>query len=230
MHSISVVIPCYRDDSRLARLLTQLRQLTHPPLEIIVVDAADSLRCAGICRHFQARRIAAAPCRGKQLRLGAADAKGDVLWFVHADAQIPNDALTAITLAIAGGAIGGYFRFRFAGPRSRVARFLEYAIAIRCRFGGVPYGDQGLFMLRTAYREIGGHAPWPLFEEVPLIQAIRRIGRLVPVTEPIQVDAHRWQRDGWWRRTLQNRILVLRFICGASPQQLAAHYHSKSRV
>ena len=75
--------------------------------------------------------------------------------------------------------MGGYFRFRFDRPRAWPALLLEPAIAFRCRFG-VPYGDQGLFMRRHAYWDAGGHSPWPLFEEVALIEGLRRLGRLYP--------------------------------------------------
>ncbi len=211
------------------RLLAQLQQLPHKPWEVIVVDAADSTQCGEICALFQAQRLVGEPCRGRQLRVGAAQAQGDVLWFLHADAQLSKDPLTAMTKALAQGAIGGYFRFRFAGPRAWPAIILEPAIAVRCHFG-MPYGDQGIFMQRSVYLRIGGHAPWPLFEEAPLVQAARRTGRFSPLTEPIFVDPRRWQRDGWWQRTWKNRKLTLQFMCGVSLQKLAARYHSKRRL
>ena len=132
-----------------------------------------------------------------------------------------------MTMAIQRGAIGGYFRFRFASPRAWPAWVLEPAIALRCRFG-VPYGDQGIFMLRSVYRQVGGHAPWPLFEEAPLVRAARRLGPFAALPEPIFVDSRRWQRDGWWRRSLNNRLLALKFMRRAAPQDLVAHYHSKN--
>lgn len=229
MVDISIIIPCYRDSDNLLRLLIRLRQLTEQPMQIIVVDAEDSRCCAEICRQFQAVHLKSEPNRGQQLLEGAAHAQGDVLWFLHADAQLADDALIAITTAIADGAVGGYFRFHFAEPRAWPAWILEQAIAVRCRFG-VSYGDQGIFITRAAYRQSGGHAPWPLFEEVPLVYAVRRLGAFVPLATPIFVDSRRWQRDGWWQRTWKNRMLALRFICGASPQQLARRYRSKNRV
>lgn len=223
----SIVIPCYRDETPLARLLEQLRRLPHQPDEIIVVDAADSIRCAQLCEQSAVIRLVSEPCRGLQLGIGAAKSRGDVLWFLHADAQLAADPLAAMVAAIQRGAIGGYFRFRFAGPRAWPAAILEPAIALRCRLG-VPYGDQGIFMQRTVYHQAGGHAPWPLFEEAPLVKAARRLGRFVALPEPIFVDSRRWQRDGWWRRSLKNRLLALRFMSGAAPQDLAARYHSKN--
>lgn len=227
MYNFSVIIPCYHDEEHLAFLLTQLQRLPHKADELIVVDAADSPRCAEICSQYQAQRIVDAPCRGRQLGIGAAQARGDVLWFLHADAQLSADPLPVMAEAIQRGAVGGYFRFRFASPRAWPAWILEPAIALRCRFG-VPYGDQGIFMQRTAYYQAGGHAPWPLFEEVPLVHAARRLGQFVALPESIFVDTRRWQRDGWWRRSLNNRLLALKFMGGAAPHDLAERYHSKN--
>lgn len=226
MFKFSVVIPCYHDEEKLACLLVQLQQLPHKPWEIIVVDAADSAHCAAICAQNQAQRLVSKPCRGEQLLAGAACAQGDVCWFLHADAQLSADPLTAMTKALEQGAIGGYFRFRFAAPRAWPALILEPAIALRCRFG-VPYSDQGIFMARSSYHQAGGHASWPLFEEVPLVRTARQLGKFLPLSEPIFVDSRRWQRDGWWRRTWHNRKLALSFMCGAVPQELASRYHSK---
>lgn len=227
MFKFSVIIPCYQDEEKLVGLLEQLQQLPHKPWEIIVVDGANNTSCGEICAQSKAQWVVCEPCRGQQLLIGAAQAKGDVLWFLHTDAQLSADSLTAMTRVISQGAIGGYFRFRFAVPRAWQAMILEPAIAWRCRLG-VPYGDQGIFMVRSVYHQVGGHAPWPLFEEVPLVGAARRFGKFLPLSEPIFVDSRRWRRDGWWRRTWQNRILALNFACGVAPEELAARYYSKN--
>ena len=228
MPSVSIIIPCYHDEAELARLLNQLHQLPHRPAEIIVVDGADSKKCREICNQYHVLWLASELCRGQQLLAGAALAQGDVLWFLHADACLPTDPLTAMTAAFEQDAVGGYFRFRFDAPRTWSTLILESAIALRCRFGGVPYGDQGLFISRQTYIQVGGHAPWPLFEEVPLVRGARCMGKFLPLSEPIFVDSRRWKRDGWWRRTWNNRKLALGFACGVTPDDLASLYHSRA--
>ncbi|ARO86836.1 glycosyl transferase family 2 [Nitrosospira lacus] len=225
MFSFSAIIPCYHDEAKLADLLNQLQSLPHRPLEAVVVDGADDKACREVCEQYGARWLAGEPCRGRQLLAGAALAQGDVLWFLHADNRLPPDPVTAMDLAIKRGAVGGYFRFRFDTPRAWPALLLEPAIALRCRFG-VPYGDQGLFMTRQAYAGAGGHSPWPLFEEVSLVRGLRRLGRFLPLREPLFVDPRRWHRDGWWRRTWVNRNLALAFARGVAPDQLAVRYRS----
>ncbi len=234
MSSFSVIIPCYHDEARLAALLVQLRNLPDTSsqevqgvLEIIVVDGADDQNCREVCHQYDARWVPGEPCRGRQLLAGAALARGDALWFLHADARLSSDPIVAMERALEQNAVGGYFRFRFDAPRAWPALLLEPAIALRCRIG-VPYGDQGLFMTRRAYVDAGGHSPWPLFEEVSLVRRLRRLGRFVPLHEPLFIDPRRWHRDGWWRRTWVNRNLAFAFARGAKPDRLAARYRSKT--
>jgi rSAM/selenodomain-associated transferase 2 len=226
MISFSVIIPCYQDEERLVQLLEQLQKLPHRPTEIIVVDGANSQTCRDVCAQHGACWLASEPCRGRQLLQGAALAQGEALWFLHADVHLPPDPLTAMTQALEQGAVGGYFRFQFGVPRVWPVLILEPAIALRSRFG-VPYGDQGIFAKRDAYFAVGGHAPWPLFEEVPLVKGLRRLGHFQPILEPLWVDSRRWQRDGWWRRTWHNRKLAIRFAWGMSPDKLAEQYRAR---
>ncbi len=224
----SVIIPCYHDEKKLVSLLIQLQSLPHRPYEIIVVDGAQSTACHEICTQYDIRWLASNPCRGRQMQLGAQAAKGNVLWFLHADAGLSTDPLIAMAYAISRGCVGGYYRFKFRVSSNWSARILEFAIALRCHFG-MPYGDQGIFIMQQAYHQVGGHAAWPLFEEVPLIRKIRWHGRFLPLADPIYVDPQRWIRDGWWQRTWNNRKLALQFMRGNTPEKLASRYYSDTR-
>ena len=228
---ISVIVPCWQDEALLGPLLVQLNRLAaeaQQPVQLTVVDAASSPVCRDICLEQGAQWLPSQPCRGEQLRQGASAASYGTLWFLHADAQLRGNPLPQISAAISGGALGGYFAFGFSGSPCWQSRLLEQLIALRNRFG-VPYGDQGLFVEARAYHACGQHSPWPLFEEVELVKRLRQHGRFVRLAEGVQVDPRRWQRDGWWRRSLRNRLLALGYACGIAPQRLAASY-SKSRA
>ena len=223
---VSVIVPCWGDEAALARLLGQLAQGA-PPLQVIVVDGARSEQCRALCRQYGARWLASAPCRGEQLREGAAQAAHEMLWFLHADAELSGEPLAALRAALAAGAAGGCFAFRFAGAVPWPARLLERLVDLRTRHG-VPYGDQGLFASRRAYLAAGQHAPWPLFEEVPLVRGLRRLGEFRRLGPGVLVDPRRWRRDGWWRRSLRNRLLALGFALGVPAARLARLYRRGS--
>jgi rSAM/selenodomain-associated transferase 2 len=215
-----VIIPTLDDDAALQRLLARVGHLDPAPDEVIVVDGAASESCAAACRGAGALWLPAHPSRGGQLALGAARAPADVLWFLHADCEPHATAVAAIRRGIAAGAVGGYFRFHFGGASTRSKRLLERCIAWRCRLGMV-YGDQGIFVLRAAYEATPGFTVQPLFEEVAMVRALKRTRRFVGLALPITVSPRRWERDGYFRRTLVNRTLALAFLCGVSPARLA---------
>lgn len=224
---VTAIIPTFCDDESLDCLLARLTGLPERPEEILVVDGNASAQTAALCQQRGALWLTARASRGAQLAYGAARARGDVLWFVHADATPSAHAACCLRTAVEGGAAGGYFRFLFSGEPTLTKRLLQWCIRWRCR-SSMVYGDQGIFVARDVYAASPGFAIQPLFEEVALVRALRRTRRFVALSEPIVVDARRWERDGYWRRTLANRVLAMLFAAGVSPARLARWYASSS--
>jgi rSAM/selenodomain-associated transferase 2 len=224
--TVSVVIPVLDDLDALATTLEEFRSARIGPDEIIIIDGGHDSDCASLALRYHCIYLRTRPVRGYQLHAGARCASGDVIWFLHADAHPPVSAIALIRDQIAAGAIGGYFRFRFAGQQTWYKRLLTWFINIRTRFG-VPYGDQGLFIRTSSYATTGGFPDFPLFEEVSLVKAARSDGRFVEIDTPIGVSPRRWEQDGWLRRTLANRLLALGYMLGISPQTLARRYRTK---
>jgi rSAM/selenodomain-associated transferase 2 len=221
--AVSVVIPVVADNEALASLLSRLRDLAVPPDEIVIVDGGSSAGCRSLARRFRCVYVGTRAGRGHQLHAGALRASGDVLWFLHADAEPPPDGITVIRGRHLAGASGGFFTFRFAGHATWYKQLLAGLINWRTRFG-TPYGDQGLFVGRAAYDAIGGFADTPLFEEVPLVRALRQRGTFTRVATDIGVSPRRWERDGWLWRSAGNRLLALAYMAGVPPRRLARRY------
>jgi hypothetical protein len=217
---IAVIIPTLDDDAALPRALARLARLDPAADEVLAVGGAASASCELTCRSAGARWIRTHPGRGGQLALGAARARADVFWFLYPDCEPPVGAIAAIRASVLQGAAGGHFRFQFGGPPSPFKHFLERCIAWRSRWG-VVHGDQGIFVTRAAYGATAGFAVQPLFEEVALVRALRRAGRFVSLPLPLAVSPGRWEREGYLRRALVDRLLSLGFLCGVSAARLA---------
>jgi hypothetical protein len=223
---VAVIIPTANEESALARSLTRLTRMTPAPDELIVVDGAARSSCARTCRAAGAHWIAARAARGGLLALGAAHARAEVLWFLPTDCEPAPQALRAIHDCVAAGAVGGYFRLRFAGARGPAERLLERCIAWRSRYGTV-YGEHALFVTRAAYAETPGFSLQPLFEQVALVRALKHTHRFVALSLPITVAAV--SRGGCLRHALLNRLLVLGFACGMQPARLARWPGTRAR-
>ena len=219
---IAVVIPVLGDAAELDALLAQLE--AQRPAQIIVVSGNADPDVAAVCARRGWEHVEAAANRGAQLDAGARRATAPVLWFVHADAEVPSDALAVIAAAVRDGAESGCFRFAFQGPPAWHKRLLAALVALRIRCGGMVYGDQGIFARRDVYLELGGFPAWPLFEEVQLVRRLRARGTFRVLPRSLAVATRRWERDGWLRRALHNRWLALRFALGSRPEALAARY------
>jgi len=222
---VSLIIPVWRDSEALADLLQQLRLLHWQLLEVLVVDGEHCADNERLCAQHQARYLVSDRGRGRQLNAAAQLARGDWLWFVHADAVLLPEALNKLHTVAAGSVSGGYFRFRFQPPRRYWHGFLEAAIVLRSRVG-IPYGDQSLFVQRETFHDIGGYTEQALFEEVALVKALRRRGRLPCAGDGVLVSARRWERDGWLRRTLSNRLLATAYMLGVPAATLQRWYTS----
>jgi hypothetical protein len=230
-----VMVPTWHDDEELLELLVCLGRLDAPPEHVIVVDGASSQLTADICRRGNAQWLPSSPGRGVQLSAAVVAAQqalgetagspGETFWFLHTDCRPHRQSACAIREAIVLGAPGGYFRFRFGGSPGPLKALLERCIALRCRMGMV-YGDQAIFVTRTAYEASPGLDRQPLFEEVPLVRHLKRAGYFAALKLPITVSPRRWERDGFLRRTLQNRSLALGYILGIPASRLARWYHS----
>lgn len=219
--TVSVVIPTLNEESCLAATLRQLRQ--ERPLEIIVVDGGSS---DATCRLAEAADLLvhSDPGRATQMNRGAAHAGGDVLLFLHADCMLEAGALEeAATLLDERGVAAGCFRMTVQA-RGPLYRSIDWCASARVRLTGLAYGDQGLFLRRTLFEELGGFPEMRLMEDLFFSRTLRARGRVMVGAKRIFVSPRRWQRAGLVRQTLRNWLLTTLAAGGVHPDRLATFY------
>ncbi len=219
---VSVVIPTLNEQGHLGSALESTRRDRWGLTETIVVDAASTDGTVEVARGFGARVVVSPPGRARQMNAGAAAAQGRVLVFLHADTQLPQDydQLAWDTLTRRGVA-GGAFRLRIDAG-SVGLRIIEWSANQRSRWLGLPYGDQGLFVGRHAFRKIGGFADQPVMEDVDLVCRLRRLGRVALADGRVVTSARRWQRHGLWRTTVLHQWMIIAYGLGVSLDRIAA--------
>ncbi len=228
---LSIVIPVYDDARALARLLDQLAPIPYD-VEVIVAAAGESdaeLRCIQVARQ-DVVWVEGVQGRGVQLNAGAARATGRWLWFVHADSRLPSGWLRAFEEVDAEtpAPVGGSFRFAL-GSTAWQARLLERIVASRVQWLGLPYGDQGIFVRRAVFQQLGGFQPIPLMEDVEFVRRLTRVGPLRHQTLSLETSARRWLDEGWWRRSARNLVTLTLYLVGVSPERLARRYYRRRR-
>jgi rSAM/selenodomain-associated transferase 2 len=188
---LSIVIPALNEAGRLAATLAAVARL-RGPFEVIISDGGSVDDTAAIAGRHGAIVVAGERGRGTQLHAGARIARGDVLWFLHADTHPPPDGVERIGEALRDPrVVAGNFEIRLDGE-SRAARFLTWLYP-RLRRLGLRYGDSGIFVRREAYVRAGGFRPLPIFEDLDLIRRLRPLGRWAVVPAVVVTSSRNFE-------------------------------------
>ena len=244
---ISVVIPTLNEAPRIGGLLRALKEMRASPppsapspsrgegehsIELIVADGGSVDGTPDIARELGAQVISSPPGRAAQMNAGAGAASGDVLWFLHADSEPSASSLDDIERALNEGASGGFFRLRFydIGEGNRFLRFIERTSHTRAKNFCLIFGDQGLFLRRDTFDELGGFAPLELMEDWELSRRLRpfhRLGLIRALDTPIGTSARRYLRNGVYRTWLKMNAVKALYILGVPSKILRCIYEGK---
>jgi len=219
---ISVIIPTLNEADRIGQTIQRLRECGE--CEIVIVDGGSTdgtLQGAG-----DADLVINGP-RGRALQQnhGAERCRGDVLLFLHADCGLQPGSLQAIQAALEDQRVVGgcfYQRIHAAGF---VYRSLEWGNALRVQMAGWAYGDQGIFVRRSVFENLGGFPKLPLMEDLYFSKQLKRKGPLRLLRNPpLLVSPRRWQQQGVFRQTLRNWCLISLAMLGVPPHRLTRLY------
>jgi len=219
----SVVIPALDEAGRVAEAV---RSALGGGAEVIVVDGGSRDGTAGVAAAAGASVLHSAPGRARQLGLGAGRARGEVLVLLHADSRLPAGWAPALEAALADPRVaGGCFALRFE-ERSPGLRLIEAGVRLRVALLGLPYGDQGLFVRREILEWIGGVPAVPIMEDLDLVRALRRAGRLARVALPVTTSARRYRERGLLRTAWRNALAALAWRLGLDRERVARWYRA----
>ena len=219
---VSAIIPTLNAAAGLPATLEALRGQV---AEIIIADGGSSDGTVELSEAAGACVLMGGRGRGPQLRAAGEAATQPWLLAMHADTRPGPGWQEAVAGFIAepkNTTKAAHFRFALDDPAPE-ARRLEAMVAWRCRWLGLPYGDQGLLIAQDFYQALGGYEPVPIMEDVALI---RRIGRKRLRALPVDfiTSAEKWQRDGWYARSARNLFCLSLWFAGVSPARIARIY------
>jgi rSAM/selenodomain-associated transferase 2 len=158
------------------------------------------------------------------MNAGAAEARGDVVLFLHADTALPEDADRMVLEGLATTRLlWGRFDVRIAG-RHPLLPVVAWLMNFRSRMTGGATGDQAIFAWREAFLRAGGFPPIALMEDVALARALRSLSRPLCLAERVTTSGRRWESRGVLRTIALMWWLRLRYLLGASPERLAQRY------
>jgi rSAM/selenodomain-associated transferase 2/rSAM/selenodomain-associated transferase 1 len=215
---ISIIIPTLNEEENIEACLAS----TEGPslVERIVADGGSGDRTVEIARSCGATVLTTARGRGRQMNVGARNASGDLLLFLHADTRLPLGYAETVraTLSLPGIAAGAFeFRLDATSPS---LRFIERVANWRSRRLQLPYGDQAIFLRSSQFHAAGGFPDAAIMEDYEFIMGLKKFGRIYTAPYPATTSARRWAKLGVWRATLLNEAVVVAYYLGISPSGL----------
>lgn len=220
--NVSVIVPVLNEENTIGSTLEALLRLA--PDEIIVVDGGSDDRTREVCARSGVTLLGSARGRARQMNFGAAQARGDVLLFLHADTRLPDSAFGDIAAALGDpGCVGGRFDIELEGSHwmlGVIGRMISY----RSRISKVGTGDQAIFVRREVFDRLGGYPEVPLMEDIAFCRALKRRGTVACLSSKVITSARRWERDGVWRTIARMWVLKLLYLAGVAPSRLKRYY------
>ncbi|TDX48357.1 TIGR04283 family arsenosugar biosynthesis glycosyltransferase [Orenia marismortui] len=225
MSLVSVVIPVLNEESTIIETLEHVQSLSGNK-EIIVVDGGSEDNTYNLAQNFTAKVCQTTKGRGHQMNVGAELAEGDVILFLHSDSRLEEGAILAIQDAIEDQKIiGGNFSLKI-DDNSWALGFISWTSNLRAKYLKLAFGDQGIFVRRKVFSDLGGYPEIELMEDWEFSKKMSKRGKLAYLPNKIYTSARRWHKFGIWKTIFLMHKIKLLYILGVSPAKLNQIYRN----
>ncbi|WP_257019963.1 TIGR04283 family arsenosugar biosynthesis glycosyltransferase [Psychrobacter sp. BI730] len=231
---LSIIIPILNEADNLPELMAQIVSLAPAPQQVILVDGGSVDGSVTVAKEML-KSIETAQSiidwhvidstigRAQQMNAGAMLATGDVLLFLHADTELPADAIDNVQQAVAQYD-WGRFNVRL-DSHEPLLNIVGLMINQRSRLMDIATGDQAIFIKKSLFEQIGGYPDQPLMEDIELCKRLKKISRPACLKSKVTTSARRWQQHGTWRTIFLMWHLRFDYWRGVSPKVLKQRYH-----
>jgi rSAM/selenodomain-associated transferase 2 len=224
--SISVIIPTCNESLRIGQLVDHLTDLGGGLLkEVIVVDAAatddDTLEHVPVGKALRIKSDVT--CRAIQMNQGAKIAKGDILYFVHADVMPPRDYARDIYTSLENGHDFGFFSYNFDSPKALLKVNSFFTRFPNIFTGG---GDQTFYISKSLFKAQGGFDEGVvMMEDFDLFYKLKKAGLAYEIiNNPVLVSARKYEKNSYLKVNFINLVTMILFKLGYSRQKLKQFY------
>jgi len=219
---VSIIIPVLNEEKAIPALMKNL-YLQEGEYEIIIVDGGSTDQSLEICKEYNNLTVITSEIgRANQMNMGAAVARGEILLFLHADTLLPRGGIKSIEAAMEDDdTVGGSFYMKF-DMESFSFRF--FSVFTRINSAYLTYGDQGIFIKKSVFEEIGAYKQLPILEDFEIQKRLRKKGRFIKLPLPVTTSARRFLHNGIFKQQLLNIALLCAYELGYSPAKIKAFY------
>lgn len=222
---ISIIIPTCNEEKFIKKLVHYLNGIDTFGFsrEIIVVDAMSADRTVNLAKEAGAIVLQSKlRARSVQLNLGAEAAAGDVYYFLHADTFPPASLLEDVRKAIDEGFEAGCYQLSFDNPHW----FLKFnAWFSKFDLNVFRYGDQSLFVTRSAFQQVMGYdQKLKILEDNEIIVRLKKQVRFKLLNKVVVTSSRKYIQHGVFRLQFSYYLIYFLYKLGGSQDFLLRMY------
>lgn len=162
---LSIIIPIYNEIEIITNIKKLINQLLNSDrsIEILFIDGGSTdgtLQWLLNCKRI--RVIQSEKGRGNQLVRGVKESKSNNLLFLHADSRFAKNPVQDIMNQLENYLVGAFELYFY--PTNIFLKLVSWKSNCRMKKNYIIFGDQGMFIRRDFYYEVGG------FKEIEIME------------------------------------------------------------
>lgn len=225
--SISIIIPVLNEENQIQKVLQILdrNRSTNQVCEILIVDGGsedDTVKLVSETQFGLPIRLIESPLgRAIQMNRASKVAKGDILYFIHADTHPPQgydrDILEALETHDAG-----CFQLKFDSDHP-LLKTLQWFTRFNWKI--CRGGDQSLFITKNCFQALGGYDErYMVYEDGEFISRIYKSYTFTVLPKKVVTSARKYHQMGTSRLQYHFSVIHVKNWLGASPDELVRYY------
>ncbi len=222
--SISIIIPTLNEAENIGQLIIHLIKHGGNRLrEIIIVDANSNDNTQKNAAQAGAKVLLSQHSnRAIQMNIGAKEARGDILYFVHADTFPPPSFAKDIEQASIQNYVFGRYRSKY---NSSNLLLKINAFFTRFNIGLCKGGDQSLFIIKDIFEKHNGfNEQYCIMEEYEFQSRIGKQYNYKIIPKEILISARKYEKNSYLNVQIANTTIFKMYKKGVPPSEMLTAY------
>jgi len=220
----SVIVPTLNEEYYIGKNINAITN-KRDDVEIIVADGGSSDGTVEAAAAKGARISNTEKGRGIQLNAGASIAKGNILFFLHADTLIPENTFDLLDDF-------------FPNENNNICRFKlgfdidNHLLKVYTSFSKfntifTRYGDSGIVIRKNFFNSMGGFKNYFIFEDVEFLSRVSKKAKIRLLNAEAKSSARKFVYNGLIKNQIQSFALFAKYFLGSDSSQLWNDYFIK---
>lgn len=222
---ISIIVPVYNEEETLGKFISYLSKIiSHREAELIFVDGGSTDLTQEICKK-SIGKLYDSPTKGRatQMNFGASKAKGEILYFLHADSFPPINFIDDIFENIKKGFPSGCYKLSFDSDEILLKFYTWFT---KFNLDVFRFGDQSLYIRKDLFEKVGGfNNSLIVMEDQQIVREIKKLGKFTVMNGAVTTSSRKYKRIGVLKLQLIFTLIVILFYMRVN-QEVLVHFYS----